>query len=315
MNATTNANRRLYRSDDAVFAGVCGGVAEYFELDPTLIRILAVILTLAGFGLPVVVYLVAMVLMPKHSGAAYIDVDASPSAQPTGATTAAPPGCAYTSCNPRAYDAVGSPGPDGGEEGEGAGSAKGAAAQERTRSRLNTGLTLGILLVGGGILALVATFLDLSAWRFWPVIVILLGLVVLCTPARQGWSLGRAGHAIALITLGFALQLWMFGLVAFSTFLLTFRYLWPVLLVILGLSLISSATGKSVFGLIGSLVFSAALLFGMWNFGHFTEPFYLPLPGGRAIEVVVPQPDVVPMDDDALIWGDQDWSFGDGAVP
>jgi phage shock protein PspC (stress-responsive transcriptional regulator) len=309
-----NANRRLYRSDDAVFAGVCGGIAEYFELDPALIRILAVILTLAGFGLPVIVYLVAMAVMPKRSGPAYIDVDGSPSAQPTEAgpaaataATAAPPGCAYTSCNPQAYDAPSSPGQNGGQE-EGAEDTKGgrggAGAREQTRSRLNTGLTLGILLVGGGVLALFATFLDLSAWRFWPVIVILLGFVVLCTPARQGWSLGRAGHAIALITLGFALQLWMLGLVAFGTFLLTFKYLWPVLLVILGLSLIASATGKGVFGLLGSLVFSLALLFGMWNFGRFGEPFHLSLPGGRSIEIVVPLPGALPVDDEPLMWED-----------
>jgi phage shock protein C len=44
--------RRLYRSrDNRVIAGVCGGLAEYFDIDPVIVRIIAVILLLPG-GLP-----------------------------------------------------------------------------------------------------------------------------------------------------------------------------------------------------------------------------------------------------------------------
>jgi phage shock protein C len=45
--------------------GVCGGVAGYFSIDPTLIRIAWVILTLAG-GSGIVLYIIAMIVMPTE---------------------------------------------------------------------------------------------------------------------------------------------------------------------------------------------------------------------------------------------------------
>ncbi|MBI3190059.1 MAG: PspC domain-containing protein, partial [Ignavibacteriales bacterium] len=41
--------RRLFKSRrDKMIDGVCGGIAEYFEIDPTIVRILWVLITLAG---------------------------------------------------------------------------------------------------------------------------------------------------------------------------------------------------------------------------------------------------------------------------
>jgi phage shock protein C len=57
--------RKLYRSrSDRKLAGVCGGLAEFFSLDPTLVRVLFVVLALAG-GSGVVIYL-AMWLMVSN---------------------------------------------------------------------------------------------------------------------------------------------------------------------------------------------------------------------------------------------------------
>jgi len=56
--------KRLYRSrDEKKIAGVCGGVGEYFGLDPNLIRIITVVLALAD-GIGIVAYIVAWILMP-----------------------------------------------------------------------------------------------------------------------------------------------------------------------------------------------------------------------------------------------------------
>ncbi|MFQ5794497.1 MAG: PspC domain-containing protein [Candidatus Bipolaricaulia bacterium] len=45
------STRRLYRSrDKRMIAGVCGGLAEYFDLDPVLVRVAFVILAVAGGG-------------------------------------------------------------------------------------------------------------------------------------------------------------------------------------------------------------------------------------------------------------------------
>ncbi len=57
--------RRLYRSDDnKIIAGVCGGIAEFFSLDPTLVRLgLVVFCALGGSG--ILAYIVAAIIIPK----------------------------------------------------------------------------------------------------------------------------------------------------------------------------------------------------------------------------------------------------------
>jgi phage shock protein PspC (stress-responsive transcriptional regulator) len=58
--------KRLYRSlTDRKFAGVAGGLAEYFMIDPLLIRLIFVVLTLAGGG-GVLIYLVLWIVTPEQ---------------------------------------------------------------------------------------------------------------------------------------------------------------------------------------------------------------------------------------------------------
>ena len=57
--------KTLYKSRKGRFLfGVCGGLAEYFEVDPTLVRILTAVLCTTGTGL--LLYIVAAVVMPEH---------------------------------------------------------------------------------------------------------------------------------------------------------------------------------------------------------------------------------------------------------
>jgi phage shock protein C len=61
-----DASRKLYRStSNRQLAGVCGGLAEYFNLDPTLIRVLFVILAVLG-GSGVILYLALWIIVPKQ---------------------------------------------------------------------------------------------------------------------------------------------------------------------------------------------------------------------------------------------------------
>ena len=57
--------KRLYRSDsEKMIAGVCGGLAEYFEIDPTVMRVLFVVAALLnGFG--ILLYLVLAIIVPR----------------------------------------------------------------------------------------------------------------------------------------------------------------------------------------------------------------------------------------------------------
>lgn len=59
--------KRLRRSSDKMLAGVCAGIAEYFDVDPTLIRVLYAALTLFTAAFPgVLLYIVMMILMPNY---------------------------------------------------------------------------------------------------------------------------------------------------------------------------------------------------------------------------------------------------------
>ncbi len=66
-----NEYKRLYRSvDDRMFAGVCAGIAEYFDVDPTLIRLLFVFGFFAtGSGL-FWAYVIMMIVVPEYVPAA-----------------------------------------------------------------------------------------------------------------------------------------------------------------------------------------------------------------------------------------------------
>jgi len=58
--------KRLWRSrDDAVIAGICGGVADYFNVDPVLIRVLWVIFTLVAGG-GIIAYLACWLVIPRE---------------------------------------------------------------------------------------------------------------------------------------------------------------------------------------------------------------------------------------------------------
>jgi phage shock protein C len=62
--------KKLYRSQkNKMIAGVCGGIGEYFDIDPTLVRVGFVLLALPG-GLPgILLYLILAVVVPQEEKA------------------------------------------------------------------------------------------------------------------------------------------------------------------------------------------------------------------------------------------------------
>ena len=63
------AEKKLKRSTNKILAGVCGGIAEYFEVDPTLIRVAYATLSIFTTGFPgLLLYLILMLIMPAAGG-------------------------------------------------------------------------------------------------------------------------------------------------------------------------------------------------------------------------------------------------------
>lgn len=59
--------KRLYRIEKGkMLAGVCGGIAEYFDVDPSLVRLAWVLFCAVG-GSGVLAYIVAAIIIPKKS--------------------------------------------------------------------------------------------------------------------------------------------------------------------------------------------------------------------------------------------------------
>jgi phage shock protein C len=57
--------KRLYRSrKDRIVAGVCGGIGEYFAVDPNIIRIIWLLVGLTGTG--IIAYILAWVIIPEE---------------------------------------------------------------------------------------------------------------------------------------------------------------------------------------------------------------------------------------------------------
>jgi phage shock protein PspC (stress-responsive transcriptional regulator) len=83
QNASGNpAPRRLYRvTSEKRIAGVCSGLARYFEVDVTLVRLLVVAGTLCSGGMGLLAYIAAWIIMPRDTEIAQFRSSAGASTQ------------------------------------------------------------------------------------------------------------------------------------------------------------------------------------------------------------------------------------------
>ncbi len=88
------APKALTRSDDRMIAGVCAGVAEYFGIDTTLVRIVTVLAVLLGFGAGLVLYVAGWLIMPDRNGQTVLTWRPSQPSTPAAPTTPAGPSAA-----------------------------------------------------------------------------------------------------------------------------------------------------------------------------------------------------------------------------
>ena len=76
-----NTEKKLYKSSkNKMIAGVCGGLGEYFNIDPTLVRLAAVVLAVFGGG-GLLAYIVALIIIPD-APAGYVPPSADTAARP-----------------------------------------------------------------------------------------------------------------------------------------------------------------------------------------------------------------------------------------
>lgn len=171
--------KKLHRSKhNAIVGGVCAGIAEYFEIDPTLVRLAwAVLIFLGGTG--IVAYLIAWLIVPLASEDEPFDVR-YPSR--TRAADLAPPEVAE---------------PKRVEEGVAASDDVLAVAPPstvppappilRSANGLSGASVFGLILIGAGGLLLARNFLPwFNLHRFWPLALVGLGLYLVISAIDGG---------------------------------------------------------------------------------------------------------------------------------
>ncbi|MBI3110325.1 MAG: PspC domain-containing protein [Ignavibacteriales bacterium] len=146
--------KRLYRSrTNSVIAGVAGGLGEYLDIDPVLIRIAFVVATFAG-GFGIITYIIAWVIMPEGARS-------QPQATP-GSETSPPSSSAEQSAGQSATP----PAPEPAEKGRG-------------------GVIGGIVLISLGVLFLADNFFPrFDVIDYWPLIFVAIGAGMLYRAVR-----------------------------------------------------------------------------------------------------------------------------------
>ena len=197
-------NERLYRSrDDRMIAGVCGGLADRFDADPSLVRLACAAVWLVTGIVPVtVLYIVAVIIVPEAPGGwpSGAPVPGTPPAAPQAGAAPQPPepgappseASAFTTPMPPAASA-------GGDWYTDQRSAREARRAARREARARRGpdplpaIIGGVVLVGLGAWLLLRDVVSIRWDVVWPVAIIALGvllLVLALVPRSRGGSGG-----------------------------------------------------------------------------------------------------------------------------
>jgi len=143
-------NRRLYKSaSDRVIGGVAGGVAEYFDLDPSIVRVVWALLALLTGGVFFLLYIVMWIVVPVGP------------------------------------DVVGDEATEGAEPGA-EGAAARPTYRHRRRGSGSGGLVFGLILIGLGSYFFIREYVTwIDTDRLWPLGLVALGLVMLVVAVRR----------------------------------------------------------------------------------------------------------------------------------
>ena len=150
--------KKLYRSKkDCVIGGVCGGIAEYFDVDTTLIRLLAILIFFFG-GSGIVAYIIGWIIIPQN---------------PNG----------NTEDNSENKGEIEEKTKKGTEKTNNKIEENLSEKEPEGNSERNRNIILGIILVIAGLIFMGSTFFPWITWAawstFWPVIIIVVGLVIM----------------------------------------------------------------------------------------------------------------------------------------
>lgn len=158
-------NKRLYRSSETrVIGGVSGGLAEYFDIDPVIIRILFVALALFGGG-GILVYVVLWIVLPEQKSYKAGTRSRTYSEASPHTDDIPNPETAFT-MNKEPQD---------------------SSNEQNDPYRTRGSLIAGVVLITLGSLFLIDNFVpNINFGHLWPVLLVVLGIVILGTSIQGG---------------------------------------------------------------------------------------------------------------------------------
>jgi phage shock protein PspC (stress-responsive transcriptional regulator) len=158
------ADTRLHRTvNGRVIGGVAGGLADFFSMDPTIVRLIFVLLAVFGGG-GVLLYIILWIVLPeRNSFNTYSAYSTPPPSATTNATGSADSGVGDT------FEGFGKPNQD-----------FSAAPETVTRRKFEGSLIGGIVLILIGSFFLAERFIpQISFGDFWPLLLVVVGLVLI----------------------------------------------------------------------------------------------------------------------------------------
>lgn len=171
--STQAVEKRTCRSRDAYLGGVCAGLAEHFDFDPIVVRILAILITIMTFGLGAIVYVVLWVRLPLEDEAGVL-YEITPESAESNAYGSVDCRTGRASAKDRETDVDG--------------------ATMMARLAVAVCLVLLFLGVAMNISPLVP---GIEWWQFWPVAFLILGLCLIIIPIPTKRE--AAWHALGIV--------------------------------------------------------------------------------------------------------------------
>ncbi|HEX2194051.1 MAG TPA: PspC domain-containing protein [Candidatus Limnocylindria bacterium] len=180
-------NRRLYRSrTDSMIGGVAGGVAEYLDIDPTIVRIVWAVLAIVTSGVFFVLYIVMWIVVPEGAPAAPASHLPGTGAAPPAASASPPDTEAPPVVDPITGQPAATAADATAEAPAWSPAISGSYEAERRRRPSDGAMVFGLILILLGAWFLVDEYLPaVDTDLLWPIALVIIGLALLFVSLRR----------------------------------------------------------------------------------------------------------------------------------
>ena len=205
--ATQVAEGQLFRSRDAVVGGVCAGIAEHFELDPIVVRILFVLGSIVTFGVAAICYLVLWARLPIKP-----QVDFPYDVKPESAES-------------NTFGSVDC------ETGRASGERNAAGATGASMlARLAVAVGLMLLFLGVS-MNLSPMMMGTEWWQFWPLALLIIGLCIIIIPVPMPFETAWHAFGVVVTTLAATMLPISLGIMSWDTLPIAFSHGWFIVVI------------------------------------------------------------------------------------